>query len=39
VELQVASEIIGCKAKLAVLNARGFKLTSNKRREAKPELA
>jgi hypothetical protein len=37
-ELQVASEIIGCKAKLAVLKARGFKLMPNKRREAKPEL-
>jgi len=35
----VASEMIGCRAKLAVLNARGFKLTSNKWREAKPELA
>ena len=35
----MASEMIGCKAKLAVLNARGFKLMPNKWREGKPELA
>jgi len=35
----VASEMMGCKAKLAVLNARGFKLMPNERREAEPELA